>query len=75
MQPAMHQMGEFQIRLDHISLISPLLGSRGGYGFSVVILGNHSHTFFYSSHDEAQAAYSDLLLAIGQATQGSQGSP
>jgi hypothetical protein len=75
MQRAMHQMGEFQIRLDHISLISPLLGSRGGYGFSVVILGNLTHAFFYSSHDEAQAAYSGLLLAIGQATQGSQGSP
>ena len=64
MEHAMHLLGEFHIRLEHVSLVSPVLGSRGGYGFSVVLLGSHTHSFAYSSNDEALAAHDCLLLAL-----------
>jgi hypothetical protein len=60
----MHQLSDFHIRLDHVSMVSPLLGSRGGFVFTVVFLGNHTHTFAYSSNDEAKAAHEALLLAL-----------
>ena len=65
MEQAMHALGEFHIRLDHVSLLSPVLGSRGGYGFSIVLLGTHTHSFAYSTNEEAQAAHASLLLALG----------
>lgn len=58
------ELGEFYLRLDHISLVSPLLGSRGGFGFSVVLLGNHTHTFAFSSHEEAGSAHARLVDAL-----------
>jgi len=64
MDRVMHLLSEFHIRLDHITLVSPLLGSRGGFGFSIVFLGNHTHTFAYSSNDEAEAAHNSLLHAL-----------
>lgn len=60
----MHLLSDFHIRLDHVSMVSPLLGNRGGFVFSVVFLGNHTHTFAYSSNDEAKAAHEALLLAL-----------
>jgi hypothetical protein len=60
----MHPLGEVHVRLDHVSLVSPVLGSRGGYGFSIVLLGSHTHSFAYSSNEEAQAAHASLLLAL-----------
>jgi len=60
------ELAEFCLRLDHISLVSPLLGSRGGFGFSVVLLGNHTHTFAFSTHDEAESAHARLLEALGR---------
>jgi hypothetical protein len=59
------EIGEFYFRLEHISLVSPLLGSRGGFGFSVVLLGNHTHTFAFSSHEEAKSAHARLVDAVG----------
>jgi hypothetical protein len=64
MQRVMHLLSDYYIRLDHISMVSPLLGNRGGFVFSVVFLGNHTHTFAYSSNDEAKAAHDALLLAL-----------
>ena len=58
------ELGEFYLRLDHISLVSPLLGRRGGFGFSVVLLGNHTHTFAFSSHEEAESAHARLVHAL-----------
>ncbi len=60
----MHLLSDFHIRLEHISLVSPLIGSRGGFGFSIVILGNHTHTFAYSSNEEAEKEHASLLLAL-----------
>jgi hypothetical protein len=59
------ELGEFYLRLDHISLVSPLLGSRGGFGFSLVFLGNHTHTFAFSTHEEAETAHARLTQALG----------
>jgi hypothetical protein len=64
MEHAMILLGEYHIRLAHVSLVSPVLGSRGGYGFSVVLLGNHTLSFAFSSHDEAMGAHAALLLAL-----------
>ena len=64
MERQMHELGDFNIRLDHVTLVSPLLGNRGGFVFSVVFLGNHTHTFAYSSNDEAKAAHDALLRAL-----------
>jgi hypothetical protein len=64
MERQMHELGDFYIRLDHVTLVSPLLGNRGGFGFSVVFVGNHTHTFAYSSNDEAKAAHDALLQAL-----------
>ena len=64
MDGAMQQLNGFYFRLDHISLVSPLLGSRGGFGFSVVVLGTHTHTFAFSSHEEAEAAHASLIRAL-----------
>lgn len=64
MEHSMHQLGDFHIRLEHVSLVSPVLGSRGGYGFSIVLLGSHTLSFAYSSNDEALAAHAGLLLAL-----------
>lgn len=61
---AMHLLGEFCIRLEHVSLVSPVLGSRGGYGFSVVLLGCHTLSLAFSSNDEAVSARADLLKAL-----------
>lgn len=68
MEDAIYQLGEFHIRLEHVSLVSPVVGSRGGYGFSVVLLGSHTHSFAYSSNDEATAAHSGLLQAMDNQT-------
>ena len=64
MDRVMHLLSDFYLRLDHITLVSPLLGSRGGYGFSIVFLGNHTHTFAYSSNEEAEKAHNSLLAAL-----------
>lgn len=68
MEHAMHFLGEFHIRLEHVSLVSPVAGSRGGYGFSVVLLGHHTQSFAFSSHNEALAAHAALLGALDNQT-------
>ena len=64
MEPTMHLVSDFYIRLEHITLVSPLIGSRGGFGFSILFLGNHTHTFAYASNDEAETAHASLLVAL-----------
>jgi len=62
--PRFCELCEFHLRLDHISLLSPLLGSRGGFGFSIDLLGNHTHTFAFSTHEEAEASHARLKRAL-----------
>jgi hypothetical protein len=63
----MYLLNGFYVRLEHVSMIGPVeVFKQGTGGFSVLLNGSgHKHTSVFGTEEEARAAYTSLLKAIG----------